>query len=145
LDGKVREQVGLLGAPCFEIPRTVERDTQFDHLRTGEVLRRGLAAKKRYNLRTIGLFLFTRWIGVFLFAALYLAAFELYDALPHPVSAVFFALSVLVAAVYFTLAQRGIEALHPVQPTICSIYHPDFWSVERLWKVHPIYYLHAFD
>ena len=26
LDGKVREGVGLLGSPCFEIPRTVERD-----------------------------------------------------------------------------------------------------------------------
>ena len=145
LDGKVREQVGLLGAPCFEIPRTVERDTQFDHLRTGEALRRGLAAKNRYNLRTIGLFLFTRWIGVFLFAALYLAALELYDTLPHVVSAALFALSVVVTAVYFTLVERGITALHPVVPTICSIYHPDFWSVERLWKLHPIYYLHAFD
>src|SRR5437773_9045025 len=36
LDGKIREGVGLLGAPCFEIPRTVERDMRFDHLRTGE-------------------------------------------------------------------------------------------------------------
>src|SRR5205814_1239995 len=25
LDGKIREGVGLLGAPCFEIPRSVER------------------------------------------------------------------------------------------------------------------------
>src|SRR5437899_676413 len=50
LDGKIREGVGLLGAPCFEIPRSVERDSRFDHLRTGEALRRGLAAKNRYNL-----------------------------------------------------------------------------------------------
>jgi non-ribosomal peptide synthetase-like protein len=61
------------------------------------------------------------------------------------VSAALFALSVVVTAVYFTLVERGITALHPVVPTICSIYHPDFWSVERLWKLHPIYYLHAFD
>src|SRR6266850_3373030 len=27
LDGKIREGVGLLGAPCFEIPRSVERDS----------------------------------------------------------------------------------------------------------------------
>src|SRR5216683_579484 len=145
LDGKIREGVGLLGAPCFEIPRSVERDTQFDHLRTGEALRRGLAVKNRYNLRTIGLFLFTRWVGVFLFALLYLAAIELYDVLPHVVSAVLFALSIVIPAVYFTLVERCIVALHPVQPTICSIYHPDFWSVERLWKLHPIHYLHAFD
>jgi non-ribosomal peptide synthetase-like protein len=145
LDGKIREGVGLLGAPCFEIPRTVERDTQFDHLRTGEALRRGLAAKNRYNLRTIGLFLFTRWVGVFLFALPYLAGTELYDVLPHVVSAVLFALSIVITAVYFSLAHRCVEALRPVQPTICSIYHPDFWLAERLWKVHPIHYLHAFD
>src|SRR6266545_2634177 len=80
LDGKVREGVGLLGAPCFEIPRTVERDTQFDHLHTGEALRRGLAAKNRCDLRTMGIFLVTRWLGVLLFTFLYLAATELYDA-----------------------------------------------------------------
>src|SRR2546427_2109690 len=63
LDGKIREGVGLLGSPCFEIPRSVERDSRFDHLRTGDELRRGLAAKNRYNVRTIGIFLFTRWLG----------------------------------------------------------------------------------
>ena len=145
LDGKIREGVGLLGAPCFEIPRSVERDSRFDHLRTGEALRRALAAKNRYNLRTIGVFFFTRWAGVFLFAVPYLAALKLYDVLPYGISAVFFALSLVVPAVYFALVQRCIEALHPLRPTICSIYHPDFWSVERLWKVHPIYYFHAFD
>ena len=34
LDGKIRENVGLLGSPCFEIPRSVSRDHQFDHLAT---------------------------------------------------------------------------------------------------------------
>jgi non-ribosomal peptide synthetase-like protein len=145
LDGAVREGVGLLGSPPFEIPRTVERDRQFDHLRTGEALRRGLAAKNRYNLRTISLFLFTRCVGVFLFVLLYLAATELRGTLAAAVNGLFFALSLVVTAVYFTLVERWAEALHPVRPTICSIYHPDFWSVERLWKLHPIHYLHAFD
>jgi len=145
LDGKIREGVGLLGAPCFEIPRSVERDSRFDQLRTGEALQRGLAAKNRYNIRTIGIFLFTKWVGVFLFTLLYLATLELYDVLPHAANALLFALSFVVTAVYFPLVQRCIEALHPLQPTICSIYHPDFWSVERVWKVHPIHYLYAFD
>jgi non-ribosomal peptide synthetase-like protein len=42
LDGEVREGVGLLGSPCFEIPRSVERDSRFDHLREGDELRRRL-------------------------------------------------------------------------------------------------------
>ena len=145
LDGKIREGVGLLGAPCFEIPRSVERDSRFDHLRTGEALRQGLVAKNRYNLRTMGVFLVTRWVGVFLFTLLYLAAIELYDVLPHVVSAVLFALSVVITGVYFTLVHRCVEALHTARPTICSIYHLDFWSAERRFKVNPIYYLHAFD
>jgi non-ribosomal peptide synthetase-like protein len=145
LDGELRQGTGLLGAPPFAIPRTVERDTRFDHLRTGEELRRGLAAKTRYNLRTIGLFLLTRWVGVFVFAVFYLAAIERYDVLPTAANAVYFALSLVATATYFVLAHRGIEALRPLQPTICSIYHPDFWQAERLWKLHPIHYLHAFN
>src|SRR5260221_13923036 len=102
LDGKVREGVGLLGSPPFEIPRSVERDSRFDHLRTGEALRRGLAAKNRFNLRTIGIFLLTRWLGVFLIVLIDLAAVELfYDVLVHAVMAVFLGLTALVAPPYF--------------------------------------------
>ena len=32
IDGPVRENVGLLGSPCFEIPRAVERDKNFNHV-----------------------------------------------------------------------------------------------------------------
>ena len=42
IDGEIRENVGLLGSPSFEIPRTVERDRRFDHLREGDELRRNL-------------------------------------------------------------------------------------------------------
>src|SRR6266702_816098 len=145
LDGKMRKGVGLLGAPCFEIPRTLERDTQFDHLRAGEALRRGLAAKTRYNLRTMGLFLFTRWVGVFLFVLFYLSGIELYDVLPHVVSAALFAVSIVITAVYFSVVYLCVEALRSFKPTICSIYDSDFWLAERLWKMHPIHYLHVFD
>jgi len=55
------------------------------------------------------------------------------------------AFSVVVTAVFLCGVQRCIVTLHPTQPTICSIYHPDFWWAERIWKVHPIHYLHAFD
>ena len=48
---------GLLGSPSFEIPRTVQRDARFAHLASGDQLRRGLAPKNKYNLRTAGLFL----------------------------------------------------------------------------------------
>jgi non-ribosomal peptide synthetase-like protein len=146
LDGPIREGVGLLGAPCFEIPRSVERDSRLDPLRTGDALRRGLAAKNRFNLRTIGIFLFTRWMGIFLVTIIDLAAFELfYDVFAHTIMSALIALSVVVAAVYYAWVERCLEALSPPPPSICSIYDPRFWWIERIWKLHPIHFLHIFD
>src|SRR5438128_7974047 len=117
LDGKIREGVGLLGSPPFEIPRSVERDSRYDHLRTGEALRRGLAAKNRFNLRTIGIFLFTRWVGIFLITVIDVAAFEFfYDVFAHTIVAALIALSVVVAAVYYALVERLFEAISPSPP-----------------------------
>ena len=145
LDGKIREGVGLLGSPCFEIPRSVERDSRFDHLRTGDELRRGLAAKNRHNIRTIGIFLFARWLGVFLVALLDLAALDLYGTFANVPMAALFALSLLVSALYYALVERCLAGFRSLQPTICSIYDPYYWLHERLWKVPALEYLHAFD
>jgi non-ribosomal peptide synthetase-like protein len=145
LDGRVREGVGLLGSPCFEIPRTVERDTRFDHLRHGDELRRGLAAKTRYNIRTIGTFLFARWLGIYVVVLFHLAALELYGVFANVPTATLFAASLLVTALYNALVERMVLGFRPLQPATCSIYHPDFWLYERIWKVSQIEYLHAFD
>jgi len=146
LDGKVREGVGLLGSPPFEVPRSVERDSRFDHLRTGEALRRGLAAKNRFNLQSIGIFLLTRWLGVFLITVIDLAAIEFfYGVYAHTIMATLFTLSAVVAAVYYALVERCLEAISPPPPAICSIYDPDFWWVERIWKLHPFHFFHIFN
>ena len=146
IEGKTYQGVGLLGSPPFEIPRSVERDSRFDHLRTGEALRRGLAAKNRFNLGTIGIFLTTRWLGVFLMVLIDLAAIELFrDVAGHTVMAALLALSAVAAAVYYALVERQFESLGPPPPPICSIYDSRFWWVERVWKLHPINFLHLFD
>lgn len=146
LDGELRRGVGLLGSPPFEIPRSVERDSRFDHLRSGEALRRGLAAKNRFNLRTIAIFLLSRWLGIFLMVLIDVAAYRYcYGVWGQAPMAALFALSAVVAAVYFALMERGVEAIGPPPPPICSIYDPQFWWVERLWKLHPIRFFHIFD
>ena len=78
ISGKVRENVGLLGSPAFEIPRSVERDSSFDHLRQGEEFRRRLAAKNRHNFVTILWCMFARWFFVFLLTVLTGIAGDLY-------------------------------------------------------------------
>ena len=145
LDGKIREGVGLLGSPSFEIPRSVERDSRFDHLSTGDELRRRLTAKNWYNLRTMGVFLLGRWLHLFLVTVIALAAFDAYGGFAQLEMAVWFALSILVTPVYFVLVERGMKGFRRLQPQYCSIYDPYFWRHERLWKVPGEAYLHMFD
>ena len=145
LDGEVREGVGLLGSPSFEIPRSVERDSRFDHLSTGDELRWRLIAKNWYNLRSMGVFLVVRWLHVFLVTVFALAAFDSYGGFAQLQMAVLFALSVLVTPVYFVLVERGIRGFRRLQPKYCSIYDPYFWRIERLWKVPSETYLHMFN
>ncbi|MGY6021182.1 Pls/PosA family non-ribosomal peptide synthetase [Streptomyces spinosirectus] len=138
LDGEVREGVGLLGSPPFEIPRSVERDSRFDHLREGDELHRRLAAKNRYNLRSMGLFLFVRWLHWFALSVIGFAAFDLYGA-SGVVGGVLIGASLVVGLAfstgYYVLVERLITRFRPLQPQLRSIYDPHFWWVERLWKV----------
>ena len=145
LEGEIREGVGLLGSPSFEIPRSVERDSRFDHLSTGDELHRRLAAKNRYNLRTMGVFLLGRWLHLFLVTVFALAAFDAYGGFAQLEMAALLAVSVLVTPVYFVLVERGMRGFRRLQPKYCSIYDPYFWRHERLWKVPGEAYLHMFD
>ncbi|MER5409670.1 Pls/PosA family non-ribosomal peptide synthetase [Streptomyces sp. NPDC002769] len=144
LDGEVRTGVGLLGSPCFEIPRSVERDSRFDHLRTGGELRRNLAAKNRYNLRTMALFLFLRWLHTLALTAFALASVSLYGVLGHIVIGAYVAITLTFTALYFVLVERCIAWFRLLSPRLCSIYDPYFWWHERLWKV-PDHYLNIFN
>ncbi|AVH60390.1 MULTISPECIES: Pls/PosA family non-ribosomal peptide synthetase [Streptomyces] len=144
LDGEMREGIGLLGSPPFEIPRSVERDSRFDHLRTGDELHRHLSAKNRYNLRSMTMFLFLRWLLSFALTAFGLATLTLYGALEHVAIAAFLALTLGFSAVYYLLVERCIASFRALRPQLCSIYDPYFWWHERLWKV-PDEYLNLFN
>ena len=61
------------------------------------------------------------------------------------VSNALIALSAIVAAVYYALVERLFENISPPPPPICSIYDSRFWWVERIWKLHPIHFMHLFD
>jgi non-ribosomal peptide synthetase-like protein len=144
LDGEVRHDVGLLGSPPFEIPRTVERDTRFDPLRSGEEFRRRLSRKNRYNLRSMALFLVLRWVHFLLLTTLGMIALDMYESATHFALAAFFAGSVVITTLWFVLIERCFTAFRPLKPRLCSIYEPYFWWHERLWKV-PDTYLGVFN
>ncbi|MFC4529914.1 Pls/PosA family non-ribosomal peptide synthetase [Sphaerisporangium dianthi] len=140
IDGPLRQDVGLLGSPCFEIPRSVQRDTRFDHLKTGEELRRRLAAKTRHNTVTIALYLVSRWLHVLGLILLAMAAARLYGAVGAPAIAAGIAGAVVFTLAYFVLAERLATGFRALAPRFCSIYQPYYWWHERMWKLtNPLY------
>jgi non-ribosomal peptide synthetase-like protein len=146
IDGKVRQNVGLLGSPSFEIPRTVERDSTFDHLAaTRSGLRRRLAAKNRHNLVTMGLYLLVRWFFVFVVTLIASAAGDLYPSEGPGLVALASVSIVLLGALYWVLVDRVVTLFLPVKPLFCSIYDRRFWRHERFWKVPAVTYIQVFN
>jgi non-ribosomal peptide synthetase-like protein len=136
IDGPVRENVGLLGSPSFEIPRTVKRDTQFDNLRQSPVFEQRLAAKRRHNVGTLLLYLFTRWIFVLIGLGLFAIAIALHNT---PVSVFGYALAslltVVIGAAYFIFIESASLGFKRLEPQYVSIYDPYYWWHERHWKL----------
>jgi non-ribosomal peptide synthetase-like protein len=132
--GEVRENTGLLGAPSFTIPRSVQRDGTFDHLKSQEELRHHLRAKNSYNRRTMGAFLLAQWGFVFGLAVLELPAAEYYDRHRTTWIAVSLVFPVLWALVYRALCERLVTRFRSLRPQFCSVYDPYYWWHERYWK-----------
>jgi non-ribosomal peptide synthetase-like protein len=135
VDGHARDGVGLLGSPSFEIPRSVQRDSRFDHLKAGDGLRRRLAAKDRHNAVTIGLFLLVQWLFVLGVTILAAGALSLYPSLGAGAFAVAALLAIVFSSVYFALVERAATLFRDLRPMYCSIYEPYFWWHERYWKL----------
>ncbi|MGH3888363.1 MAG: Pls/PosA family non-ribosomal peptide synthetase, partial [Pseudonocardiaceae bacterium] len=145
IDGPLREGVGLLGSPPFEIPRSVQRDGTFDTLKSGDELRRRLGAKNRHNAATIGLFLVVRWIYFFAVTLLALMAADLHHSFGELALAAAMALTFPLSIAYFVVVDRAVTAFRALQPRFCSIYDSYFWRHERFWKVPAMMYVQAFN
>jgi non-ribosomal peptide synthetase-like protein len=144
LDGALREGVGLLGSPSFEIPRSVNRDTRLD-LKSPDELRHRLAAKNKHNAVTMGLYLLVRWIFFFGITLITMGATDLYQSFGAWVIALADVLILLFSVVYFVLVDRAVRALQALRPLGCSIYERAFWRHERFWKVCADTYLQIFN
>jgi non-ribosomal peptide synthetase-like protein len=135
VDGDVREGVGLLGSPNFDIPRSVARDSKFDHLARGDEFRRRLAAKNKHNAVTIGLYLLVQWILFFELIVVIQVAAVLYDSDDALMIALADILTLVLSVALFVLVERLSTMFRALQPRYCSIYDPHFWRHERYWKL----------
>ena len=134
MDGEPRHDTGLLGAPCFPIPRTVERDHRFA-VRSRAELRQRLSRKNRYNLRSMALFLVVRWVHLLGMVLLAMAASDIYRSVGVEAVAADLVGSLLYTVVFFCLVERAVLRFRSLTPRSCSIYDPYFWWHERFWKL----------
>ncbi|GAA4543735.1 Pls/PosA family non-ribosomal peptide synthetase [Pseudonocardia xishanensis] len=132
-DGPVRTGTGLLGAPSFPIPRTVERDVRLNG-HSGRTRARLLRRKNRHNLRSMGVFLTVRWLHLVGLALLALAAADLYRSGGVWTVAAEMLASLLFSLVWFTFVERAVAGFRRMRPRQVSIYDPYFWWHERFWK-----------
>jgi non-ribosomal peptide synthetase-like protein len=145
VSGPIRHDVGLLGSPCFEIPRSVARDSIFDELKDGSAVRRSLAAKNRHNAVTMACHLLTGWLFFFCVVLLFALAASRYAAWGTVALALANAALLPFTLLYYVLLERAVTAAHPPEPLFCSIYDRRFWRRERYWKVPSETYLHILD
>ena len=144
IEGEIREGVGLLGSPSFEIPRTVARDSNLDVADAAQ-LRRKLAAKNRHNAVTILLRLLSRWGHLFVLTLLMLSAINHHQEWGAFAFLPVMFVGLLFTVVYFVLVERAVDHLQALAPQGCSIYDRAFWRHERAWKLPSEAFYKAFD
>ncbi|MGO9742077.1 MAG: Pls/PosA family non-ribosomal peptide synthetase [Roseiarcus sp.] len=135
IDGPLRENVGLLGSPAFEIPRASARDAErLGGISAAERSRR-LALKTRHNVATMAMFLGAHWfVEFFALYALTTAAYE-FGATSYAGMAAAVALVALVALTTYVLVERASIGFRRLAPGVFTVYDPAFWRIERYWKL----------
>jgi non-ribosomal peptide synthetase-like protein len=149
IDGPVRENVGLLGSPAFEIPRMVNSDRCINKSFDEQTRLARLRRKNVYNLGTALIFLASRWVALFSFLFVLWQGFVFWQAVGSLDRFLFAFLAAIVAGTAFNIAffivlERAILGFRRLKPRLVSIYDPYFWLHERYWKLNPLFTLIMF-
>jgi len=134
IDGPMRENVGLLGSPAFEIPRATARDLEMSRV-DEDARRKLLHAKNRYNLLTAVLFLLSGWFLVFLQATATLVVIALFPVFGLAGVIVIGGVSFLFGLGWMWLVERGVLRFGRLTPKVVPLLDPYFWFHERTWKM----------
>ena len=134
VDGPVREDVGLLGSPAFEIPRVSQRDQEMSDI-DEDKRAIGIKEKTAHNIRTIGIWLGAKWLFSLIMAYLGFASLMLYNdfGLTALVGGGFLGFFLMIG--YFVGLEWFSLGFKRLQPLVTTLYDKRFWGVERHWKV----------
>lgn len=135
IEGPVRENVGLLGSPCFEIPRMVNRDKELiANIDEDDRLRR-LRRKNFHNFRTGLMFLAEQWLMLFATLAIWDRALNYYDDWKYNALFVAVVLTAGIAIPFYIFIERFSLGFGKLKPRMTTIYDEAFWRHERHWKL----------
>jgi len=135
IDGPMRENVGLLGSPAFEIPRSAARDKALIAALSKAERQKRLAAKTRHNLVTMALLLVSHWSVEFVtIYALALTA-AVWGSGNFLAMAAASGAALVADLAILTLVDRASFGFRRMKPQIATVYDPAFWAVERYWKL----------
>ncbi|WP_168595984.1 Pls/PosA family non-ribosomal peptide synthetase [Rhizobium sp. SG570] len=135
IDGPIRENVGLLGSPSFEIPRMVNRDKELIAGVDEDARRSRLKRKNLYNTMTALLFLATQWVMLFATLAIWDRALNYYTEWAE---IALFAAVVLTSAItipFYIFVERASLGFGKLKPQMTTIYDVTFWHHELHWKL----------
>ncbi len=140
IDGPVRENTGLLGSSCFEIPRVVATDACALKPVDKEARARGLKQKNIINLQTMLGYFVANWILLFVTALLGLAGLGYYPQYGFIVLLVATYAAALFAIFWFVLVEKVSLAFAKLEVRTVTLYDPYYWFHERHWKFcgHPL-------
>lgn len=136
LDGPLRENIGLLGSPAFEIPRSVLRDRPDPRWSDPAWRAQALRRKTGVNRLTMLLFVGAHCIGAALAAVVLYGAYVGVPGVPPALSLAAGTLAAIaLELLWFVLVDRASLGWRPLEPLTCSILEPGFWRHERFWKL----------
>ncbi len=133
IEGPRRENVGLLGSPSFEIPR-YSRGDEAAISAVQQARAEGLPAKNRHNFTALLAYMSSGFVYLFITLLVFWSAIGDFRA-----SSLFGWFVTLTGFSVFTVAyvivlERAAYTFRRMQPVTVSIYDPQYWRVERLWK-----------
>jgi non-ribosomal peptide synthetase-like protein len=135
IDGPVRENVGLLGSPSFEIPRMVNRDKELIAGIDEQDRRRSIRHKNLYNAVTVLLFVAVQWVMLFATLVIWDRALNYYTDWAEVALFVAVLLTSAITIPFYILIERASLGFGRLKPQMTTIYDVTFWRHERHWKL----------
>ncbi len=124
IDGRLRENVGLLGSPSFEIPRAASRDLKLLARIDRAERRRRLTLKTRSNLKSMAALLASRWLIAFFAIYAFALTADVFGATNLIAMTLAAGVVFIVSIGVFVVIERASIGFGRLTPEIATVYDP---------------------